>query len=206
MTTPVNPYIAGDPVGNSPAFIGREDVLREVLKVLKNPAQNAITLYGQRRIGKTSMLQRLVAQLPQEGPYHAIYFDLQDKATWPLPRLLAELARTLSEEMGWPVLVLPGEQTEPFRAWLGRALAGLPADQTLVILFDEFDVLADQQAGQAVAEFFPYLRGLLSLDRLRLQFVFVLGRNITDLSSIALSVFKGTPSRRVSLLSPSVTS
>ena len=28
MTTPINPYVAGNPVGDSPAFIGRADVLR----------------------------------------------------------------------------------------------------------------------------------------------------------------------------------
>lgn len=30
MTIPLNPYVAGNPVGDSPAFIGRADVLREV--------------------------------------------------------------------------------------------------------------------------------------------------------------------------------
>ena len=35
MTTPINPYVAGNPVGDSPAFIGRADVLREVLRVLR---------------------------------------------------------------------------------------------------------------------------------------------------------------------------
>ncbi len=57
MTLPINPYIAGNPVGGNPAFIGRADVLREVLRVLRRPAENAIVLYGQRRIGKTSVLQ-----------------------------------------------------------------------------------------------------------------------------------------------------
>ena len=36
MTLPINPYIAGNPVGGSPAFIGRADVRR--------PAENAIVL------------------------------------------------------------------------------------------------------------------------------------------------------------------
>ena len=57
MATPVNPYVAGNPVGDSPAFIGRADVLREVLRILRRPRANAIVLYGQRRIGKTSVLQ-----------------------------------------------------------------------------------------------------------------------------------------------------
>lgn len=33
MALPINPYIAGNPVGGSPAFIGRADVLREVLRM-----------------------------------------------------------------------------------------------------------------------------------------------------------------------------
>jgi formylglycine-generating enzyme required for sulfatase activity/tetratricopeptide (TPR) repeat protein len=197
---PINPYIAGDPVGNSLSFVGREDVLREVIKVLRSPSQNAITLFGQRRIGKTSMLQFLKARLPQEGAYRAVYFDLQDKAAWPLPRLLSELARRVADELGQPHPNLPADQTEPFRVWMKEMLATLPAQSSVVLLFDEFDVLADPQAGSSVQEFFPYLRNLLSLDPAHLQFVFVLGRNITDLGSFALSVFKGTPSKRVSLL------
>ena len=59
MPLATNPYIAGNPVGKSPAFVGREDVLREVLRILRSTSQNAITLFGQRRIGKTSVLQWL---------------------------------------------------------------------------------------------------------------------------------------------------
>ena len=38
---PLNPYIAGNPVGGTPNFVGRADVLREVLRVLRHPNQNA---------------------------------------------------------------------------------------------------------------------------------------------------------------------
>ena len=61
MSLSVNPYIAGNPVGDSHAFIGRDDVLREVRRVLRHPHSNAIVLFGQRRIGKTSVLQHLQA-------------------------------------------------------------------------------------------------------------------------------------------------
>lgn len=44
------------------------------------------------------------------------------------------------------------------------------------------------------------LRGLLASDPRRLQFAFVIGRNVDDLANIALSLFKGTPYQRVSLL------
>lgn len=75
-----NPYIAKNPVGGGEAFIGRADVLRDVLRVLKSPYENGMVLYGQRRIGKTSVLLEMAADLPQKGSYSPVYFDLQDKA------------------------------------------------------------------------------------------------------------------------------
>ena len=216
---PLNPYIAGNPVGGTPNFVGRADVLREVLRVLRHPAQNAIVLYGQRRIGKTSILQQLAAQLPNEGPYHSVYFDLQDKAAWPLGRVLVEIARTIAYALNQPdpdasASSAHGSGEDPVKTfrdtWLPDALDAL-SEQTqsktpsvthsLVLLFDEFDVLADPKGGQAGADLFPYLRELMTLDPARLQFVFVIGRKVEDLESIALSLFKGTRALRISLLS-----
>ncbi|HHN93190.1 MAG TPA: ATP-binding protein, partial [Anaerolineae bacterium] len=102
MPFPTNPYTAGDPVGKTDAFVGRSDVLREVLRVLRHPTQNAITLYGQRRIGKTSILQYLELHLPEHGPYHPVLFDLMNKATLPLPAILHDLGRTIAMHLGLP--------------------------------------------------------------------------------------------------------
>ncbi len=98
MPDPVNPYITGNPVGGGPALVGRADVLREALRALRRPQNNAIVLYGQRRIGKTSILQHLAAQLPAEGDYRPVYFDLQDKADLSLGRVLQDLALRPSNE------------------------------------------------------------------------------------------------------------
>jgi len=188
MARPVNPYVTGNPVGNSPAFVGRADVLREVSHVLRRPQDNAIVLYGQRRIGKTSILQHLAAVLPQEGPYRAVYFDLQDKAAWPLGRVLQVLACTIANALGQPDPDLGSDPETAFRQeWLPGVLRDLPEGCSLVLLFDEFDVLADPQAEQAVAAFFPYLHDLRTCDPQRLQFVFVIGRNADDWNNIALA-------------------
>ncbi len=201
MPIPRNPYIAGNPVGNTNAFVGRQDVLREVLRTLRNAHENAMTLFGQRRIGKTSILLHLLVVLPKNGPYVPVYFDLQDRARKPLEAVLSELAETIARDLDQPTPKLSDNPQEAFRHWLAEALDYLPQDHSLVLLFDEFDTLADPQADQAAESFFPYLRNLLALDPPRLQFLFVLGRNINDLSQIALSLFKGVPNRRVSLLS-----
>jgi len=152
MTLPPNPYVAGNPVGDSPAFVGRADVLREVLRVLRRPQDNAIVLYGQRRIGKPSILQHLAAQLPHEGPYRPVYSGLQDKADWPLERVLRELARMVAHALGQPDPDLGSDPDAGFRqAWLPAVLDDLPEGSSLVLLFDEFDVLADPQKEQAAA-------------------------------------------------------
>ena len=202
MAIPLNPYVAGNPVGDSPAFVGRADVLREVLRVLRRSQDNAIVLYGQRRIGKTSILQHLAAWLPREGTYRPVYLDLHGKATWPLGRVLQDLAHTIAHTLGHPDPDPgPDPETAFHQEWLPAILDDLPKGSSLVLLFDEFDVLADPQVEQAAAAFFPYLRGLLTSDLRRLQFAFAIGRNVDDLANIALSLLKGTPARRISLLS-----
>ncbi len=91
-----NPYIAGNPVGGGESFIGRADVLRDVLRTLNNAQESGVVLYGQRRIGKTSVLLELAANLPKQGNVLPIYFDLQDKARLPLDDVLQELATRIS--------------------------------------------------------------------------------------------------------------
>lgn len=57
-----NPYIAGDPVsGDYPGlFVGRDDLVRELEIHLKNRSRRpTLVLYGQRRMGKTSLLYQL---------------------------------------------------------------------------------------------------------------------------------------------------
>jgi len=198
---PHNPYIAGDPVGKTPAFVGREDVLREVLRVLRHPHENAITLYGQRRIGKTSVLQWLEAHLPEHGPYRPVYFDLMGYAGRPLGEILAALAAAIARALGQPRPALAAPAEEGFRTWLEDVLAqALPSDQALVLLMDEFDVQADPEADKAAKQrFFDYMRDLRRLAPQRLQFVFVLGRTIDDLDIVARGLFKDLPSKRVSL-------
>ncbi len=204
MTIKTNPYIAGNPVGGGEAFIGRADVLRDVLRVLKSPNENGMVLYGQRRIGKTSVLQELAASLPQKGPYAPVYFDLQDKAALSLDNVLRQLAEQILYKLDIPSLDNLNDDfpTGFQKKFLPYVLSRLPEETALVLLFDEFDVLSGRPSGeQAGLAFFPYLRDLMSGDKNRLKFIFVIGRRPEDLSNVYLSLFKGVKSCHVSLLS-----
>ena len=201
MLFSTNPYVAGNPVGDSPAFVGRADILRKVLQVLRHPKENAIVLYGQRRIGKTSVLQELEAKLPKQGNYYPIFFDLQDQAQWPLARVLSKLAQKISDKLRQEPPNLGDDPETTFgQVWLPNLLNNLSQEASLVFLFDEFDVLDDPESEKAAATFFPYLRDLLTINQKHLNFVFVIGRKVDDLTNIALSLFKTIPASRVSLL------
>ncbi len=200
--TSYNPYVVGNAVGGSSAFVGRDDILQKVHSVLCNPRQNTILLHGQRRIGKTSILRELEARLSEKGAYHPVFFDLLGKVHQPLGQILQELAQHIKNVLGEDEPVLSDDPKTWFhKVWLPEVLNKLPENTSLVLLFDEFDALDDDKAKQTSDAFFHYLRDeLLPLNPEKLSFVLVFGRNIDDLTNIALSLVKGILSNRVSLL------
>jgi len=204
--SPENPYVTGNPVVD--AFVGRQNILRAVKSVLNSPHKNAITLFGQRRVGKTSVLKKLEVTLTTATStelatkYIPVYFDLMEHTHQPLEEIVKTLGIAICEKID---MKAPQWQT-PLTQFLNWLVDLLQRDQgtTLVILFDEFDSLDDAKSEQIRDEFFRYLKELLSIDMKRLNIVFTIGRNIDDFKT-AQALFKGIDNCRVSLLSQSDT-
>jgi hypothetical protein len=129
--------------------------------------------------------------------------------------VIQALAARIAQTLKLPEPTLGDAPEETFRSsWLPQVLEALPHGRKLVVLFDEFDVLAGPgpEAGYdplgvrpsgpepAGRTFFPYLSRLLGSDLRRLRFVFVIGRNVEDVDQVAKEIFKQTVSKRVSLL------
>lgn len=108
-----NPYVAGGPVFAAEHFFGREPLIRRILETIHT---NSLMLYGERRIGKTSLLhqvrQRLATLDDPEFKFHAVYVDLQGTVE---ARFFATLADQVFEGLA-PALGDFGR-----RAALGRA-------------------------------------------------------------------------------------
>lgn len=197
-----NPYIVGSPVSGESGFYGREDIFDFVRATLSTPGQNVAVLYGQRRIGKTSILHQLPRHLPLE--FAPVYFDLQGQERRPLPHVLYDLARRIARSLD-----LPTPTRDAFRRdgrffqtdFLSQTLEVLGA-RRLVLLFDEFDVLGDDPllAEDAFQSLFPYLQQLIQ-DRPQLGFVLVVGRRIDELPSRFGQIFKTAQFKPVSRLS-----
>ncbi|HXF63308.1 MAG TPA: hypothetical protein VNK95_16895 [Caldilineaceae bacterium] len=73
-----NPYISGEPVRRDDMFFGRRDLVQRIVDTLHN---NSIMIYGERRIGKTTLLYQLVTVLREVADpdywFVPIYVDLE---------------------------------------------------------------------------------------------------------------------------------
>jgi tetratricopeptide (TPR) repeat protein len=201
-----NPYVAGKALSGDYGFVGREDVFELVETEMSAPDRNAVVLFGQRRIGKTSMLMQLHRRLPRTS-FVPVYFDLMDWENKPLGRLLAGLAAAIASQAS-----LPAPSPEKFdddgqffrKEFLPALYQELSNELRPVLLFDEFDVLdanieRELPPTAAGRSFFPYLRRLMEGEP-RLGFIFVVGRKAEDLSVDVKATFKAARYRRISVL------
>jgi tetratricopeptide (TPR) repeat protein len=73
-----NPYVAGAPVIEEGMFFGRRELIDRILQTIHN---NSLLIYGERRIGKTSIQHQLKKQLSElDDPiydFYPVYVDLQ---------------------------------------------------------------------------------------------------------------------------------
>jgi len=206
VNQPANPYVAGAPLRGEQGFFGRQDTLEWVARELRNPATNALVLFGQRRIGKTTILLQLERTLPADV-FLPVYFDLQDQATRPLGRVLADLADAVAERIGLePPDPADFDDKGHFfrREFLPRLYQTLGETRRPVLLLDEFDVLdqaAEAELPDTVAAkaLFPFLRRTMTEDP-RLAFVFVVGRRAEDLSLDFTATFKASLVREIWVL------
>jgi photosystem II stability/assembly factor-like uncharacterized protein/tetratricopeptide (TPR) repeat protein len=199
-----NPYIAGPPIGGDEGFYGRRDVFDFVRKTLSSAHQKVIVLFGQRRVGKTSILYQL--QKPSNLPegFHPVYFNLEGRASQNLNEVLCALAEKIVETLNLPPVAqseFEGDGDYFSERFLPQAYEALQ-DQRLLLLFDEFDVMSEEISDETMAlnTFFPYLQNRL-FDEEKLAYIFVIGRRLEELTPEFLATFKQARTRPISFLS-----
>jgi tetratricopeptide (TPR) repeat protein len=197
-----NPYIL-TPLTDGVGFYGRDAVLQFVRNTLAAPYQNVIVLFGQRRIGKTSLLHQLMRPSQVPAGFRPVYFDLQGRAEHGLELVLLGLAREIARSLGLepPARDAFTDETYFQYVFLPQVYRALDGDR-LLILVDEFDVLGGEQVPPDAAYnvLFSYLQDLLIDEQRRLAFVFVVGRRIDELPSRIKATFKSAQCKRISVL------
>jgi hypothetical protein len=200
-----NPYIAGAPLrAGSRVFIGREDDIAVIGRAVSRPTPTALILTGQRRMGKTSLLQQLSARLTPG--LIAVYLDGQRLALNPaLPRLFATMATRIAQ-----ALALPPPDPSRFAAepaahfadtFVPTTLDAL-GDRRLLLLLDEIEALEERSAqGQLHPAFFGYLRHLMQHEP-RLALVCAGAHRLDELRPVAWTgIFNAALHHRIGGLS-----
>jgi outer membrane protein assembly factor BamB len=164
-----NPYTTGTPIRDKAMFYGRKKDLQILSASLGSTSANRVVLlWGQRRMGKTSLIYQLVKKLAI-GRYAPVFIDLQALSLKDdMSHILEGFAQCIYREIfHYKNIHVPEPVHEKFRVdasaafeeYLSDALKQLP-EHRLVLLIDEFDAIrryTDRDGEQIL----HYLRNLM---------------------------------------------
>ncbi len=150
-----NPYVrVGALPADSPVFFGRRRELSEVLGILRRPGNpGCVSLLGERRIGKSSLLSQVHQALAAEQGLVAVHANAQDWGRFDPPAFFRDLHQAIRR-------VLPDapQRTVANYADFRNFVADHAARWRFVLIVDEFD---DMAANPALDDrFFTNLRAL----------------------------------------------
>ena len=164
-----NPYVVGRPLSDSDVFIGREKTFELISASLRGAHQdNAVVLIGQRRMGKTSILRRLPAQLGED--YLPVLIDLQGLLGSGEAVFFREIVAAIADELhdaGLEVEPPPpadfeADPANAFRRRFLREVRQALGTRRLLLMFDEFEVLEERiAAGDLKPRILPWFRSLI---------------------------------------------
>ena len=166
-----SPPYAINPIREKKNLYGRDSVLAALELDVSN--ETSTFLWGQKRVGKTSVLQVLAAKLDERGDFACMILRMGELASLHEGQLGHTIASRLIDTLGIDYEV-PGE--EEFRAGLGRLVPCVEelereTDKKMLVIIDEFDDLNPAfYLGERGKQFVKALR---SLSEVGLTFMFV---------------------------------
>ncbi|QFS48578.1 ABC transporter substrate-binding protein [Nostoc sphaeroides] len=204
-----NPYIIGTPVEIPEKLFGRETIFKDIEDSLQQNAQ-FILLYGQRRIGKSSVLKNIPLVVSKDE-FFFVHCDLQTHIHASLGEILyaifSEIFRLLNLDITKLDILLSIDVD--IRAIINNRVLPLVYDaldnkklKKLVLLLDEFDVVTQNDTEQA-SDFLRFLENLVRRHE-ELFVIAVVGRYLNAnpdlLQSNALQSLRVAPFRVIGLL------
>ncbi len=192
-----NPYSTGTPVQDSIMFYGRDDDVAALRHNLADTAAKTVMLlYGQRRMGKTTLLLHLVRTdvLREHIP---VFIDMQRESyNISVNKFLHNVAYYIAQAINNKGYTMPlpeikdyaVDPTFVFDIFLDHVETRLHA-QRVIILIDEFEMLEDQiKKGNLKPEFLDYLRSIMQHHHL-ISFLLAGTHQLEQLTQANWSVF-----------------
>ena len=152
---PGNPFTSRGMITDPRLFVGREDALERIFSRLEAAQPQSVSIVGERRIGRSSLLWQVKHQaaqrLPNSQHYRLALVDAQDAVAHTPEGFRGLVLRELFEDH-----TLPDCDARDFDAYLS---ARNPTRQKLVVLVDEFECFL-RYRDHFGDEFFDGLRAL----------------------------------------------
>lgn len=202
-----NPYIIGTPIREKDKFYGRREIFYFIESQL-NQKSKIILLQGQRRIGKTSVLEQ-VSNFVDLDNFVFIQLSLEYKNSIDIGNFLEELAIEITDyitnnfEIEENSISCNKSSEDPntlkwfeqiFLPEVYETLGG----KNVVLMLDEFDSL-DNINQNTENNFYKYLKKIVERDK-KLFIMPVIGKNIEDLSEHFQNYFRQVASEKIGLL------
>jgi AAA domain len=145
------PYPTGGLLPKLSMIKGRDDIVQRILKKMEGAdVDTPVFVAGARRIGKTTILQKLKLAQAERKRYEAVHVDFmglapQESTTCTLlQKIAAEIHKGLespaARAVPVPAKIPPDDPRQAFGAYLEGVAAAL-GDRRLLVLFDEFQML-----------------------------------------------------------------
>lgn len=203
-----NPYIIGRPIDYRESLFGRESIFQLVQENLQQ-SQQLLLLYGQRRIGKSSIILSIPQQLAELNEFVFVTFELSFYSQQPRSSILAALAQAIVDNLELETSISPPTTTELEleinifeRQFLPQVYQQLE-NRNLVLLLDEFDALISQDLESSAIETFikKIFRSLSEITKRnnKLFIVVSIGEHLASTLNI-LKIFEDVPKIEIGFL------
>lgn len=203
-----NPFIVGGPV-DTPRFFGRDREIYQVLDPVSHPSRGSVSIVGERRIGKTSLLHYVSApdvirrwNLDQT-PSVFLYLDFQKISPMSITRFWRSVLKDFSKALkdrrlddALSCLVERLAQADPISFDdIGDLLKHLEhANLLLVLLLDEFEYLIPAETPEQETRTREFLSGLRALINQRERVMSLIVATREPLADLCRKVrFMGSP-------------
>jgi class 3 adenylate cyclase len=175
-----NPYLNRVMIPRPEMFFGREALVRRIMGRLSGETTQSISLVGERRVGKSSLLNYLraartrVAHLEQPDSCLFLLIDFQQARSLDQEQFIAVVFAEARRQLGGVVELGAPANDEGMRL-LCEAVSA--AGLKLVFLFDEFECVTKNE--RLRPEFYSFLRSLA--NTWSVGFITASGRDLKDM-------------------------
>ncbi|MBO1062366.1 MAG: ABC transporter substrate-binding protein [Aphanizomenon flos-aquae CP01] len=198
-----NPYIIGRPIDQQ-LFFGRENLFSFIQDSIQHN-QKIICLYGQRRIGKSSVIRNIPHGLNDLNECVFVAFNLQSYSQESLSTILAILAQEIVSNLLLDNKNIKLPEITELELDLGifsheflPQVYQLLENKNLVLLLDEFDALMNSHDSELLEQVYNYLSALINVSK-KLFLISLIEQRSVNNHRIS-KLFKDVPKKEIGLL------